>query len=156
MAPPERLANTIPPTAKGPIDSFASLTQRSGWTRGNGARRRSRAAKSRLSADADTVHHDPYAVMVAVIVVSARRAPCHAGDAAGRQRPSYDGVRLVCGDGETGSIRRVDRERHCGKRCSNRTGELDFSRNHDHDPSFSRKPEGRTINEHQLFFESAQ
>jgi hypothetical protein len=52
--------------------------------------------------------------MVAVIVVSARRAPCHAGDAAGRQRPSYDGVRLVCGYGETGSLRRVGGEYKSG------------------------------------------
>jgi hypothetical protein len=75
-----------------------------------------------LSADANTADYDPDTVMVTivtVIVVAARRAPRHVGNAAGRQWPSYHGLRRVSGNDDTGNLRRLDRIRHCGKHHGN-------------------------------------
>jgi hypothetical protein len=91
-----------------------------------------------LSADGDTIDPDHYAMVVAVIVVPARRAPCHASDAAGRQRPSYDGLRSVSGYNDAGSLSRLDRIRHCTKHHSDCADEYSSFRSLDHDclPNF--------------------
>jgi hypothetical protein len=111
-------------------------------------------AAQNLSADADAVDHDPYAVMVPVIVVAARRTPCHASNAAGRQRPSYDGVRLVCGYGETGGLKTPRSNKALQKRiiAIAQTSVIFFDILTMIDSLVSTNPEGRTINHYSVSF----
>jgi hypothetical protein len=92
----------------------------------NAGRARQQALRPSLSADADAADYDPDTMMVTVIVVTARCPPCHAGNAAGSQRPPYDGLRLISVNGDTGSPRHLDRVRRYGKHRSHRADQYDW------------------------------
>jgi hypothetical protein len=90
-------------------------------------------------------------VVVTVIVVSARRAPCYASNAARRQRTSYDGVRLV--EVLDASIEKGIAESTVAiAKASVIFLEIMTMIN----SSLPRKPEGRTIDDHDFLFECAQ